>query len=268
MALTDRNPTASYRTAAFDGGARRPLFSALRWSAVLAGVVVGVALQMALTLLGVATGLSAIDVGPAESASATGPLLWAGVSMLISAFVGGYVAARASGLKRKSDGVLHGATAWGATTLLFVVLAASSGGGVLGGIFGGMSDALGGGGMAAAGLAGRQFGNVDPGIVDRFERQIQAGNRNDAIQLLVGSLNMDQERAAAIVDQALIVAGSPGQASPQGRAAASRTAQLASSTAWMIFGAVALSLALGISGGLLGASGTRRPIRSGGTAAA
>jgi len=270
MALTDRNLTGNYRAATLDGGTRRPFFSALRWSAVLAGVVVGIALQMALTLLGVATGLSAIDVSAAESASATGPLLWAGVSMLISAFVGGYVAARSSGLKRKSDGVLHGATSWGVTTLLFVVLAASAGGSMLGGIFGGMSDALGqaGSGAATGGMLSRQFGNVDPGIVDRFERQIQAGNRNDAIQLLVGSLNMDQERAAAIVDQALIVAGSPGQASAQGRAAASRTVQMASSTAWMIFGAVALSLALGISGGLLGASGTRRVIWSGGVAQA
>ncbi|MGB7481667.1 MAG: hypothetical protein WA924_15175 [Burkholderiaceae bacterium] len=267
MAITDRNLTGNYRAAALDAGAggRRPFFSTLRWSAVLAGVVVGIALQMALTLLGVATGLSSIDVGSAESASATGPLLWAGISMLISAFVGGYVAARSSGLKRKSDGVLHGATSWGVTTLLFVVLAASAGGSMLGGIFGSMSDALGqaGGSTMAGGVLSRQFGNVDPGIVDRFERQIQAGNRNDAIQLLVGSLNMDQERAAAIVDQALIVAGSPGQASPQGRAIANRTVQMASSTAWMIFGAVALSLALGISGGLLGASGARRTIWSG-----
>lgn len=264
MATTDRNLTGNYRNPALDNGiaSRRPFFSALRWGAILAGVVVGIALQMALTLLGIATGLSSIDVSSAESASATGPLLWAGISMLISAFVGGYVAARSSGLKRKSDGVLHGATSWGVTTLLFVVLAASAGGSMLGGIFGTMGDAISqsGGGAVAGSVLSRQFGNVDPGIVDRFERQIQAGNRNDAIQLLVGSLNMDQNRAAAIVDQALIVAGSPAQASPQGRATANRTVQMASSTAWMIFGAVALSLALGMSGGLLGASGARRTV--------
>ncbi|HTN67123.1 MAG TPA: hypothetical protein VL051_13175 [Burkholderiaceae bacterium] len=269
MAITDRNLTGTYRNPAMDNSAalRRPFFSSLRWGAILAGVVVGVALQMVLTMLGVATGLSTLEVGAAESASATGPLLWAGISMLIAAFVGGYVAARASGLKRKSDGLLHGATAWGVTTLLFVVLAASAGGSMLGGIFGTMGEAMTqSNNGAAGGVLSRQFGNVDPGIVDRFERQIQAGNRNDAIQLLTGSLNMDPQRAAAIVDQALIVAGSPEQASPQGRAAANRTVQMASSTAWMVFGAMALSLALGMSGGLLGASGARRMVWDGSAA--
>jgi hypothetical protein len=266
MAITDRNLTGNYRATVTDNGAalRRPFFSALRWGAILAGVVVGIALQLVLTLLGIATGLSTVDVTAADTGSTTGPLLWAGVSMLIAAFVGGYVAARSSGLKRKSDGILHGATAWGVTTLLFVILAASAGGSMLGGIFGTMGDAMSqtGSSAVAGGFLNRQFGNVDPGIVDRFERQIQAGHRNEAIQLLVGSLNMDEERAAAIVDQALIVAGSPAQASPQGRATANRTVQMASSTAWMVFGAVALSLALGMSGGLLGASGARRTVWS------
>ena len=189
--------------------------------------------------------------------------------MLIAAFIGGYVAARASGLKRKSDGLLHGATAWAVTTLLFVMLAASAGGSMLGGVFGTMGEAISQSGTngAAGSVLSRQFGNVDPGIVERFERQIQAGNRNDAIQLLIGSLNMDPQRAAGIVDQALIAAGSAEQASPQGRAAANRTVQMASGTAWMIFGAMALSLALGMSGGLLGASGARRMVWSGGSVA-
>jgi hypothetical protein len=270
MAIADRNLTGTYRNAPLetDVALRRPFFSTLRWGAILAGVVVGIALQLALTLLGVATGLSTIDVGATDtSANATAPLLWAGISMLIAAFVGGYVAARSSGLKRKSDGILHGATAWGVTTLLFVVLAASAGGSMLGGIFGTMGDVMSqsGGGTVASSFLNRQFGNVDPGIVDRFERQIQAGQRNEAIQLLTGSLNMDQERAASIVDQALIAVGSPAQASPQGRATAARTVQMASGTAWMIFGAVALSLALGMSGGLLGASGARRAVWNSGS---
>jgi hypothetical protein len=270
MAIADRNLTGTYRNTPLetDIASRRPFFSALRWGAILAGVVVGIALQLVLTLLGVATGLSTIDVGATDaSANATAPLLWAGISMLIAAFVGGYVAARSSGLKRKSDGILHGATAWGVTTLLFVLLAASAGGSMLGGIFGTMGDAMSqsGGSAVASSFLNRQFGNVDPGIVDRFERQIQAGQRNEAIQLLTGSLNMDQERAASIVDQALIVAGSPAQASPQGRATATRTVQMASGTAWMIFGAVALSLALGMSGGLLGASGARRAVWNSGS---
>lgn len=266
MALTDRNLTGAYPDPAADGGAalRRPFLSSLRWGAIFAGVVVGVALQAVLTLLGIATGLSTLSIGAGETASGTVPLLWAGIGMLIAAFLGGYVAARASGLKRKSDGLLHGLTAWAVSTLLFLLLAASAGDSLLGGIFGGMGEAISQSGSPATVLS-QQYGNVDPGIVERFERQIEAGNREQAIQLLTGSLGIDPERAADLVDQALIAAGAPAQASPQGRALAERSVRMASGTAWMIFGALALSLALAISGGLLGASGARRTVWSAST---
>ncbi|HEX7633684.1 MAG TPA: hypothetical protein VF427_00210, partial [Noviherbaspirillum sp.] len=80
---------------------RRQLWPAIRWGAVIAGVAVGLSVQLVLTLLGIATGLSTVNLSQGETVG-TGPLLWAGFSMLVSAFVGGYVAARMSGLKRKS----------------------------------------------------------------------------------------------------------------------------------------------------------------------
>jgi hypothetical protein len=265
MVTSEQTVHGNYRNVAAENSLtpRRPLFSTLRWSAILAGVAVGVALQLGLTLLGIATGLSSVDVSNAEGASTTAPLLWAGISMLISAFVGGYVAARSSGLKRTSDGLLHGATAWAVTTLLFAVLTASAAGNMLGGIFGGMSAAMnqtGGNGHMASNVLNRQLGNIDPAMLTRFENHIKAGRRDQAIALLTDSLGMDQERASTIVDQALIVAGNPDQASLQGRADAARTIDVASSTAWMIFGAIALSLALALVGGLLGANGARRTI--------
>jgi len=74
---------------------RRPLFPAIRWGAVLAGVFVGVSVQLVMTLLGIATGLASANLAAGE-AMGIGPLLWAGLSMLVAAFVGGYVAARMS----------------------------------------------------------------------------------------------------------------------------------------------------------------------------
>lgn len=264
MALTDRTTTETHRsTAVLDNDAvtRRPMFSTLRWGAILAGVVVGVSVQLALTLLGIATGLSTADVSTAESVSTSGPLLWAGISMLISAFIGGYVAARSSGLKRNSDGVLHGATAWGVTTLLFVAVAGAGAGNMLGGMFGSVGQAVtqaGSSSSTASSFLNRQFGNVSPGIINRFEQEIQGGNRNEAIALLTGSLDINQTQAATIVDQALIASGAPREASASGLADANRVIQMATSTAWMTFGAIALALVFGMSGGLMGASGARR----------
>lgn len=244
---------------------RRPLFSAIRWSAIFAGVAVGLGVQLILTLLGVAVGLASTSVTQGPGVGTTGTLVWAGISMLISAFVGGYVAARMSNFKRKADGVLHGAVSWAVTTLLFVWLATSVGGSLLSGIFTNVVPSAaqaavssGGAGNLASTLK-NQFGiNADQGTLRRLQNDIQAGRRDDAVQLMTGSMNVDRARAETIVDQALIVSGSPEQASPQARATANSAINKASGAAWGIFIAVLLSLIVAIGGGLLGAMGSRR----------
>lgn len=243
---------------------RRPMFPAIRWGAVLAGVAVGVSVQLALTLLGIATGLTTAEVGEGEPMG-TGPLIWAGFSMLVAAFVGGYVSARMSGLKRRADGILHGAVSWAVTTILFAVLATSVGGALVSGVFSNMSQlaragvsAAGSGGSPLASLVRAQGGRVDPEAMQQFQQLIQAGQREQAIQLLNNRMGIDPTRASGVVDQALIMTGSPQAASPQGRATAEGTMRTAGTAAWVVFLAVALALAIGIGGGALGAAGSRR----------
>ncbi len=243
---------------------RRPLFPAIRWGAVLAGVAVGISVQLVLTLLGIASGLSMTSVQQGE-APGTGAMIWAGISMLLSALIGAYVAGRMSGLKRKTDGILHGVVSWAVTTLLFVVLATSAGGSLLAGLFsslgqGATAMAQSGaspGGMTA--MLNRQLGvNVTPESMRTLQSHIAAGRRDQAINYMSSSMGVERDRAATVVDQALIMSGSPEQASPQGRAAADRAIRGASTAAWVVFAAVALSLALSVVGGLLGAMGARR----------
>ncbi len=243
---------------------RRPLFPAIRWGAVLAGVAVGISVQLVLTLLGIASGLSMTSVQQGE-APGTGAMIWAGISMLLAALIGGYVAGRMSGLKRKIDGILHGVVSWAVTTLLFVVLATSAGGSLLSGLFsslgqGATTMAQSGaspGGMAA--MLNRQLGiNVTPESMRTLQSHIAAGRRDQAIDYMSSSMGVQRDRAATVVDQALIMSGSPEQASPQGRAAADRAIRGASTAAWVVFAAVALSLVLSFVGGLLGAMGARR----------
>ncbi len=243
---------------------RRPLFPAIRWGAVLAGVAVGISVQLVLTLLGIASGLSMTSVQQGE-APGTGALIWAGISMLISALVGAYVAGRMSGLKRKTDGILHGVVSWAVTTLLFVVLATSAGGSLLSGLFSGVgqgASAMAQSGASAGGLTSllnRQLGtNVSADNMRTLQGHITAGRRDQAIDYMSSTMGVQRDRASTIVDQALILSGSPDQASPQGRAAADRAIQGASTAAWVVFGAVALSLVLSFVGGALGAMGARR----------
>jgi hypothetical protein len=239
------------------------VFTAVRWGAVLAGVAVGLSVQLALTLLGVATGLSTLSVSAGESPG-VGPLVWAGVSMLISAFVGGYVAARMSGLKRKADGVLHGAVSWAVTTILFAVLATSVGGALVGGLFNNMAQLAQVQAQAAEGqgplatFMREHFGRIDVITLAQLQQYLQNGERDEAVQLLASISDMEPQRAEAVVDQALILVGSPEAASPQSRQATQAAMQGAGMAAWVVFGAVALGLLLGIGGGRLGVAGARR----------
>jgi hypothetical protein len=247
---------------AVDYSMRRPIFPAIRWGAVLAGVAVGVSVQLALTLLGIATGLSTADVAPGENLG-TGPLLWAALSMLIAAFIGGYVAARMSGLKRKTDGVLHGAVSWAVTTILFAVLATTAGGTLVSGVFSSMAQTARAGASAGSespiGVMMRTQGvQLDAESMRQFMQYVQGGQREQAVQMLGARTGMDEARASAVVDQALILTGSPEAASQQGRAATEGALRTAGTAAWVVFLAVALALALGVGGGALGAAGSRR----------
>ncbi len=243
---------------------RRPLFPSIRWGAVLAGVAVGISVQLVLTLLGIASGLSMTSVQQGE-APGTGALVWAGGSMLISAMTGAYVAGRMSGLKRKTDGILHGIVSWAVTTLLFVVLATSAGGSLVSALFSGIgqvASAMAQSGASPGGLTAllnRQLGtNVSEASMRTLQQYIASGQRDQAIDYMSSNMGVRRDRASNIVDQALILSGAPEQASPQGRAAADRAIRGASTAAWVVFGAVALSLLLSVIGGALGAIGARR----------
>ena len=265
---TQTNRSDTLRSSDADGyNMRRPVFPAIRWGAILAGVAVGISVQFVLTLLGIATGLTAADVAQGEGIG-TGPLIWAGFSMLVAAFVGGYVAARMSGLKRKADGVLHGAVSWAVTTIIFAVLATSVGGSMMSGVFNNMGQLAqagmqGGNGSPLAAIVRSQGGRVDAATMAQLQQLIQAGQRDQAIELVTTRMGIDPARAGMVVDQALIIAGAPQAASPQGRQTAENAVQAAGTTAWVVFLAVALALAIGIGGGALGAAGSRRVSWSG-----
>jgi hypothetical protein len=138
--------------------ARRPYFSAIRWGAIIAGVVSGTASYLLLALLGVAVGLTAVDPNAAEPVGrvplATG--IWTGISMLVGAFIGGYVAGHMSGLSRSIDGMLHGFVSWAVTTLLFAVLTTTAVGALLGGTFRILAEGLQVGATAATQSSGGQ----------------------------------------------------------------------------------------------------------------
>ena len=250
-------------------------FPAIAWSAIIGGLVVGLAAHMVLMLLGVAAGLTAVELGSGGAGGAqnvpTWSAVWNGISMLVAAFVGGYVAARMSGLRRKSDGMLHGVVAWGATTLLYAVLSASAMGAIFGSAFStvtsafprlGTQEEIGQLQNRLQSLLGETT-NINAQAIttenlNQLQNQIEAGDREGAVNFMVQTLGVERNSASTVVDNLLIASGSLEQASPEAVQRVDRGVDVATTATWSLFIAVALSLLVAIGGGLLGAKGARR----------
>jgi hypothetical protein len=112
----------------------------LSWGAVIAGVVLVLATHLLLSLLGVGVGFTTIDPAqqggtPQASTLGIGAGVWWTISYMIALMLGGYVAARLSGVLVRGNGVLHGLVTWAAALLLSAWLLTSTLGSVLGTTF-------------------------------------------------------------------------------------------------------------------------------------
>ena len=80
----------------------------MSWPAIFASLAVGISVMLLLTLAGVAVGLTVVEQGADTPLTITmGAAVWQTTSMLLAALVGGYIAARLSGLRRTADGAHH-----------------------------------------------------------------------------------------------------------------------------------------------------------------
>jgi len=243
--------------------ARRPYFSAIRWGAIFAGLVSGTASYLLLTLLGLAIGLTAVDPTSPEPVGrvplATG--IWTGISLIVSAFIGGHVAGRMSGLLRVTDGMLHGFVSWAVTTLFYVFLATSVIGAILGGTFRAVGAVAQTGAQAAGGsqnimnmITGGNP-NVNAQTVRDIQQAITSGNRDQAVNLMVQNMGMTPENAGKAVDRVTPLLTQQGAGS-----AATRAAQALTGASWWLFAGLLISLALGIVGGTTGARASAQRI--------
>lgn len=196
----------SYNTS-YPSSADMPLMRRTSWGAIFAASVIALALQIVLNLLGV--GIGAAIVNPSVSQNTSGlaasvsGAAWFIISGLVAAFVGGYVASRLSGAISTTVGVLHGLAAWAVSTLLVVYLLTTSVGAVVGGAFNGATELLSGAGKSvqtvAAGAA-PAISNM-PNPIDAIDQQIRnTGNDPQAL------------RQTAIASVQAVLTGDPAKA--------------------------------------------------------
>lgn len=85
----------------------------IRWGAVWAGVIVGLATYLVLLALGAALGL-----GPAAAG------WWGGIMALVALFLGGYIAGLFTGEADVATSVVQGALVWALTLLVLPIVGA------------------------------------------------------------------------------------------------------------------------------------------------
>lgn len=236
---------------------RRMMFHGVRWSAIFAGVVVGISVQTLLGILGIAGGLSAANSAPGEGLG-WGTILWTLVSLLVSAFAGGFFAARLSGYRRRIDGAMYGAVAWAVSMLLFAMVLSTTAGAVLNGLYSAANTTVAYSGTTAdipptvvSQLRQELGSDLDSANLQQLQGYLQAGQRDGAIVYLT-SLGIDSSRAVSVVNNAMngissstVIASGP-LVSPE------QLVRAVSAAAWMLFISVALSLVVSICGGIVG----------------
>src|SRR5438270_2540073 len=98
-------------------------FAGWTWSAVFAGVIASLVFQVLLLMIGFGLGLLTIDVptaGSAPKAVSWAVFTWWALSGVISAFVGGWIAANFSESFTAEGRATHGLMAWALATLIVV----------------------------------------------------------------------------------------------------------------------------------------------------
>ena len=222
----------------------------ISWAAVIAAVILALAIQLVLNMIGAGFGFSAIDPLQGDTPSATTFSIAAGIWMVVSSmfalFAGGWLASYLADVTRDEDGALHGLVTWGLSTLFVVLLIMT----VFGSLLGSTLNGLGYGAAATAPQVAQSGAATSAPVSEEdirvlINQLMSEGNTQEAlIDTVVARTKVSRAEATQAVEQAQQTA----------RVALDKTAEALAHV--MLWGA--LSLILGaIAAGLGGSVGAR-----------
>lgn len=224
-----------------DAAGSRPRVS---WSAIFAGVVLVVAIELLLALLGSGVGLGFVKPNagttPDAGSFGTGAGLWWLLSTIVALMIGGYTAARLAAVPTRFDGMLHGLVIWGLALLLTVYLVTSAVGGLIGGAFSVVGSTVSAAGSAIGGSASaagsgikaaiprlEQATGIDPNMIQQQAEDILQSptpqdpgsmSRPDAVKAIGQSLPdmlAGGDKAASAKQRVVAIVAAQAHISPQ-----------------------------------------------------
>jgi len=198
---------------------------------VIAGVLVGLAIAVLMMVLGAAIGLTAFQPrSDVAKGLGIGFAAWSLLTLIVAAFLGGWVAAAAGRAVRRNDGILHGLVTWAAVTLIGVSLVGGAVRSTVAGIFGVAKTAT----QAAASSPA-----ANRAATEAASQAQQQGGVQQQIGNAVGDIKSQSQEIAAKANQAAGGAAIGG---------------------WSLFAALLLPLGGALAGGAVAAGRTRRAV--------
>jgi hypothetical protein len=246
----------------------------ISWGGVFGGVLAGVGVLMLLSSLGVAIGISATDPrNPNGEALGTGAAIWTGLSLLISLYIAGWASTRLSMLWERTTAMFEGVLVWVLSLILILYLTASGIGLIASGAFG----LLGKTAQAVGSTAQTMDVNaLSSGDVDAILGKLRDPKTATIVASATGTSQEEASRTLNDMSQRVEAArDNPAQASAEARQGlqtlAARAKQNlantaeevkpeATTTAWLTFAALVLSLLAAIGGAAVGRRGVVRRV--------
>jgi hypothetical protein len=242
------------------------------WGGVFAGVLVAMGVSMLLAALGLAVGVTAVDPGDTDpTAIGVGAIAWGALQLLITLFVGGMVATRVGAIIDRTTGFFEGVLVWVVSLILMAYLAGSGIASVASGAF----SLLGGATQTFNAAIQTQVGadSIDvSGTIEEMAAQLRSPELINRVASITGlSVNETRDRLNETAMRVEANGNNPAQAAEEARrgvaalfdrarASGALEAQAeaikpeATSTAWLTFLALLLSLAAAVSGAMFGRS--------------
>ncbi len=281
MAISNMNTDVTDQFAIAPAAAAQGLRVA--WSSVWTGFLIAVGTVLLLTVLGLAIGISAADVGPATEGNAQGlgisAAVWSGVTLLIALFLGGMVATRTGMVYDRAVGITEGVLVWVLSILALIYMAGSGVGMLSSGVFGALGGAVQG---AAAAVK-----NVDVAQLTRGDASQIVARMNDpaTVSIVAAATGTPEAEArstlAGIAQRVEAARADPARATAEARAgldelaakagarverAAEQAQPYAAATLWSTLGAMVVALLAAIAGAMVGRAQAVRRLGGGGVA--
>lgn len=236
----------------------------ISWGGIWAGVLTVLGALLFLTTLGLAVGISAADPGNVDAgALGVGAAIWSGLALLIALFIGGMAATRLGMVYDRATGAFEGALVWVLSFVAILWLASSGVQLVASGIssvFSGVAQTI---GSATGGMDDLSSGDVeqilgrlnDPRTVRTIstatgipEQEVRS-SLGEMAQRVEAARNNPEQAAAEVRRGAEQLMSRARQQMP---AAAERVQDAATTTAWITFAAMLISLIAAVAGAMAG----------------